>query len=59
MKKLICKIVTLGRHWWFYGTARCDFTPKVLCSICGHVPSNQWEIYKKKFKGKAKGKATI
>ena len=49
LKIILCKILTLGRHRWIYNG-------RVRCSICGKIPGNQWEIYKKKFLGKPSGK---
>lgn len=60
MKKLLCKILTFGRHWWTYGSNMR--TRRILghvhCRICDFVPGNQWETYEEKFKGKKSGKAS-
>jgi hypothetical protein len=58
MKKLLCKILTLGCHWWKYGkhegTNSSGIT--VYCRICGKVPPNQWKIYKMYFLNRKGGK---
>lgn len=60
MRTILCKIVTLGMHWWTYGAyTKWSKKPKVYCRICYHIPGNQWEIYEKKFKGKKKGKVKV
>lgn len=65
LMKILCKILTFGRHWWTYKSVpvtghRCDHCKFVgiSCRICGKIPGNQWEIYKKKFLRKPKGKYT-
>jgi len=56
MKILLCKILTLGFHWWTYGThPRTKRGGCVYCSLCHKIADSQWEIYKKKFLGKPKG----
>lgn len=56
MKKLICKILTFGRHWWIYGPIPgISKYPWVICKICGKLPPDGWLIYEKKFKGKKSG----
>jgi len=61
--KILCAILTLGNHLWGYYprfyirlTGKKDKNPAIRCRICGKTPGNQWEIYKKKFKGKKGGK---
>lgn len=61
MRKILCKILTLGRHWWVYKPFRnCkrtrNFCPQIRCKICEKIPKNQWLIYELKFKGRKKGK---
>lgn len=59
VKKILCKILTLGRHWWVYfPLKRGNYVPFIYCRLCGHIAPNQWEIYKKKFQGKKKGGVT-
>lgn len=55
MKKLICKILTFGCHWWKFSRTTKYKVIHINCRICGRIPGNQWEIYKKKFKGKKSG----
>jgi len=57
IRKILCKVLTLGRHRWTYGKnpALCNWGVGVYCKICRYCPNNQWELYKKKFLGKPKG----
>jgi len=59
-RKLICKIVTLGFHFWTYGPRPGNCRVVVYCKICGAVPKNPWAVYRRKFQnkniGKVKGK---
>lgn len=42
MKKLICSILTLGRHWWAYYPEQRHY---VRCQICGKLPESMWNIF--------------
>jgi hypothetical protein len=55
MRKLICKILTLGRHWWVYIPIGNGTIPVVHCWICKKKPANMWEIYCRKFRNKSSG----
>jgi len=56
LKKILCKILTLGRHWWVYAPCGKYETCCVWCRICKAHPKSEWKIYHKKFLGKPKGK---
>lgn len=60
LKKILCKIITFGRHWWTYASYPGDRMryPKVWCIVCRHKPGDQWEKYQKYFLGKPKGSVT-
>ena len=61
MRKILCKILTLGNHLWGYRPYRSCKNPRgtgpqIRCRICGELPPNQWKIYEKKFKNRKRGK---
>jgi hypothetical protein len=39
MRKCICKILTLGRHWWQYYPEQGRY---VRCRLCGKTPDSMW-----------------
>jgi len=56
IRKILCKALTLGQHWWTYGVhPQKKDVLCVYCRICGFIPGDQWKIYKKKFLEKSKG----
>ncbi len=62
MRKILCKILTLGNHLWCYQPFNYKVLGKdlvkgcsVWCRIYKKRPSNQWEIYQKHFRGRKEG----
>lgn len=40
-KEWLCRILTLGRHWWDYYPGENAY---VRCAICGKFPDSMWDI---------------
>ena len=46
MKNLLCKILTLGHHWWKYYPNEKRY---IKCRICGKTTNFPWNIFCKLF----------
>lgn len=43
-KRILCRILTLGRHWWEYYPGDAAY---VRCRFCGKYPASMYTILKK------------
>jgi len=47
-KRMLCRILTLGRHWWAYYPENSNKGSSYIhCRLCGKLPPSAWAIYNK------------